>query len=161
MGLCLLLKTNHLYTALIAAFLTVVSKYLLRFKGKHIFNPSAFGIAATILITGDAWLSPGQWGNGAILFFLVLTLGTIVVTRVQKMDTSLGFLLTFAGLLFWRQVLTLGWPLDYFPPFYHDRQPPALQLFHDQRPKDLAQSPPRQGAVGGRYRHYSFLSFRL
>jgi len=114
MGLCLLLKTNHLYTALLASLLTIASKYFLRFKGKHIFNPSAFGIAATILITKDAWLSPGQWGNGAVLFFLVLTLGATIVTRVQKLDTSLSFLLTFAGLLYWRQVLILGWPQDYF-----------------------------------------------
>jgi len=126
MGLCLLLKTNHLYTALLAAFLTVISKYILRFKGKHVFNPSAFGIAATILVTKDAWLSPGQWGNGAVLFFLVLTLGTIVVTRVQKLDTSLGFLLTFAGLLYWRQVLTLGWPQDYF---FHSISSGSLLLF--------------------------------
>src|SRR6478736_6990776 len=62
MGLCLLLKSNHWTTYLLAAFLTVSSKYFFRIKGKHIFNPSAFGLVATILITGDAWLSPGQWG---------------------------------------------------------------------------------------------------
>ena len=126
MGLCLLLKTNHLYTAVFASFLTVTSKYLLRFKNKHIFNPSAFGIAATIVITKDAWLSPGQWGNGAVLFFLVLTLGAIIVTRVQKLDTSLAFLLTFAGLLYWRQVLILGWPQDYF---LHSISSGSLLLF--------------------------------
>jgi Na+-translocating ferredoxin:NAD+ oxidoreductase RnfD subunit len=113
MGLCLLLKTNHGWTCLLAAFLTVSSKYIFRINKKHIFNPSAFGIVATIGLTHDAWISPGQWGNQAILFFLILTLGTIVVTRVQKLDTSLAFLFSFAGLLFWRQVLVLGWPMDH------------------------------------------------
>jgi hypothetical protein len=126
MSLCLLLKTGHVYTSLLAAFLTVASKYLLRFRGKHLFNPSVFGIAATLIITRDAWLSPGQWGNGVILFFLVLTLGTIVVTRVQKLDTSLAFLLTFGGLLYWRQVLVLGWPHDYF---LHSISSGSLLLF--------------------------------
>src|SRR5262252_2133897 len=60
MSLCLLLKTNQWYISLLAAFLTVGSKYIFRFKHKHIFNPSAFGIIATILLTQDAWLSPGQ-----------------------------------------------------------------------------------------------------
>ncbi|HXB94446.1 MAG TPA: RnfABCDGE type electron transport complex subunit D, partial [Puia sp.] len=114
MSLCLLLRTNHVYTSLLAAFLAVASKYIFRLGRKHVFNPSAFGIAGTLLISGDAWLSPGQWGNGVILFFLVLTLGTIVVTRVQKLDTSLAFLLAFGGLLYWRQVQVLGWPRDYF-----------------------------------------------
>ncbi len=114
MGLCLLLKTNHWWTAVLAALLTVASKYLLRIGKRHIFNPSAFGIVATLSLSADAWLSPGQWGNYTILFFLILTLGTIVVTSVQKLDVSLAFLLTFAGLLYWRQVMVLGWPIDYF-----------------------------------------------
>jgi dipeptide/tripeptide permease len=69
MSLCLLLKTNDWYVSLLAAFLTVASKYVLRFNQKHIFNPSAFGIVATLLLTKDAWLSPGQWGSNAVIFF--------------------------------------------------------------------------------------------
>ena len=114
LSLCLLLKSNHWYTSLLAAFLTVFSKYIFRIGKKHVFNPSAFGIISTMMITGDAWLSPGQWGTGVLLFFLIIILGTIVVTRVQKLDTSLAFLLTYASLLYWRQVYQLGWPLDYF-----------------------------------------------
>lgn len=114
MSLCLLLKTNDWYVSLLTAFLTVASKYILRFNKKHIFNPSAFGIVATILLTKDAWLSPGQWGSNAVIFFGVITFGTIVVTRVQKLDVSLAFLLTFIGLLYWRQEYVLGWPMDHF-----------------------------------------------
>src|SRR5687768_15930593 len=97
MSLCLLLKTNDWYVSLLAAFLTVGSKYILRFNKKHIFNPSAFGIVATLLLTKDAWLSPAQWGSNAVIFFFVVTLGTIVVTKVQKLDVSLAFLFTFIG----------------------------------------------------------------
>jgi hypothetical protein len=114
MSLCLLLKTGHWYTSLLAALLTVASKYVCKINGKHIFNPSAFGIVATLLLTNDAWLSPAQWGSNAVIFFTIITLGTIVVTRVQKLDVSLAFLLTFVGLLYWRQVLVLGWPMDHF-----------------------------------------------
>jgi Na+-transporting NADH:ubiquinone oxidoreductase subunit NqrB len=126
MSLCLLLKTNHWYTSLLAAFLTVVSKYALRFNHKHIFNPSAFGIIATIFLTRDAWLSPGQWGSNAVIFFAATVLGIIVVTRVQKLDVSLAFLFTFIGLLYWRQVHVLGWPMDYF---VHSVSTGSLLLF--------------------------------
>ena len=126
MSLCLLLKTNGWYVSLLAAFLTVASKYVLRFNKKHIFNPSAFGIVATILLTKDAWLSPGQWGSNAVIFFGVITFGTIVVTRVQKLDISLAFLLTFIGLLYWRQVYVLGWPMDHF---IHSVSTGSLLLF--------------------------------
>ena len=126
MSLCLLLKTNHWYISFLAAFLTVASKYIFRLRRKHIFNPSAFGIIATILLTKDAWLSPGQWGSNAVIFFAVVTLGTIVVTRVQKLDVSLAFLLTFVALLYWRQVHVLGWPMDYF---LHSVSTGSLLLF--------------------------------
>src|SRR6188768_603475 len=126
MSLCLLLKTNDWYVSLLAAFLTVASKYVLRFNQKHIFNPSAFGIIATLLLTKDAWLSPGQWGSNAVIFFGVVTFGTIVVTRVQKLDISLAFLLTFIGLLYWRQVYVLGWPMDHF---IHSVSTGSLLLF--------------------------------
>ena len=114
MSLCLLLKTSHWTVSLRAAFLTVSSKYLLRYGNKHFFNPSAFGIIAVMLLTKGAWLSPAQWGSSAVIFFFVVTLGTIVVTRVQKLDVSLAFLLTFLLLMYWRQVVYLGWPVDHF-----------------------------------------------
>lgn len=126
MSLCLLLKTNNWQISLLAAFLTVASKYVFRINKKHLFNPSAFGIVAVIYLTGQAWLSPGQWGSGTVILFGALTLGTIVVTRVQKLDISLAFLLTFVGLLYWRQVYVLGWPMDHF---LHSVSTGSLLLF--------------------------------
>jgi enediyne biosynthesis protein E5 len=113
-GLSLLLKTNYWWVAVFAASVSILSKYILRINGKHIFNPSALGIVVALLLTGKAWISPGQWGSGAVILFGVLSLGFIVVTRVQKLDVSLAFLGTFAGLLFIRQIIYLGWPIDHF-----------------------------------------------
>jgi len=126
MSLCLLLKVNHWYISLLAAFVTVASKYIFRFNHKHIFNPSAIGIVAAIYLTNDAWLSPGQWGSNTVILFGAITLGTIVVTRVQKLDISLAFLATFVGLLYWRQVYVLGWPVDHF---IHSVSTGSLLLF--------------------------------
>ena len=113
-GLSLLLKTNHWTIAALAAVISIASKYIIRINGKHIFNPSALGIVSVLLFTGQAWISPGQWGSGIVILFAVLSLGFIVVTRVQKLDVSLAFLLTFGLLLYARQIIYLGWPMDYF-----------------------------------------------
>ena len=91
-GLSLLLKTNYWWVAVFAAAVSILSKYIIRINGKHIFNPSALGIVAAIFLTGNAWISPGQWGSGAVILFGVLSLGFIVVTRVQKTDVSIAFL---------------------------------------------------------------------
>ncbi|MEO7306072.1 MAG: RnfABCDGE type electron transport complex subunit D [Ferruginibacter sp.] len=113
-GLSLLLKTNYWWVAVFAAAVSILSKYILRINGKHIFNPSALGIVVALLTTGKAWISPGQWGSGAVILFGVCCLGFIVVSRVQKLDVTLAFLGTFAGLIFIRQIIYLGWPMDHF-----------------------------------------------
>jgi Na+-transporting NADH:ubiquinone oxidoreductase subunit NqrB len=113
-GLSLLLKTNFIWVAALAAFISIASKFTIKVKGKHIFNPSALGIVASIVLTDKAWFSPGQWGSSTVILFGVCCLGIIVVTKVQKLDTSIAFLATFASLLFIRQIIYLGWPLDFF-----------------------------------------------
>ena len=113
-GLSLLLKTNLFYVAALASFISILSKYIIRINGKHIFNPSALGIVSTIFLTNNAWISPGQWGSNIVILFGVLSLGFIVTTRVQKLDVSIAFLATFGLLLFARQIIYLGWPMDFF-----------------------------------------------
>lgn len=113
-GLSLLLKTNSLQIAALAGFISIASKFIIKINGKHIFNPSALGIVATILFTEQAWFSPGQWGSSTVIFWGVCCLGFVIVTKVQKLDTSLAFIGTFAALFFIRQVIYLGWPLDFF-----------------------------------------------
>lgn len=113
-SLCLLLKTNEWFVGVLAAAITIFSKYIFRFKGKHIFNPSALGIAAVVFFTGNAWISPGQWGSSIVIFFAIICLGCIVVTKVQKIDVTIAFIGTYTALLFSRQVLYLGWPADFF-----------------------------------------------
>src|SRR5262245_13902186 len=75
LSLCLLLRTNHLVLAVLATIITIASKFVIRVNGKHVFNPTNFGIAAMILMTERVWVSPGQWGNAALFAFLMACLG--------------------------------------------------------------------------------------
>jgi len=156
LSLCLLLKTNYWFISALAAALTVLSKYFFRFRGRHFFNPSAFSIVATIMLTGKAWLSPGQWGTGTVLLFAVICFGFIVVTRVQKLDVSLAFILTFTGLLFWRQVIYLHWPVDFF---VHSVTTGSLLLFTFFMISDPKTSPDHPAARIGWAVCIAFFSF--
>src|SRR5712691_13530654 len=63
LSLCLLLRTNSWTLALLAVVLTISSKYALRARGKHVFNPTNFGIVAMRASSGGAvWASRGPWG---------------------------------------------------------------------------------------------------
>lgn len=126
LSICLMLKANLLTTVAIAAALSIGSKFIIRYKGKHVFNPTNFGIILTILITGDAWISPGQWGSQGMLLFLIGAAGFIVLLRVKRLDIAVMFLLTYLGLHFFRNVIWLGWPVDFF---FHQLTSGTLLLF--------------------------------
>ncbi len=111
LGLCLLLRANHLSTLMLAAALAIASKFLLQAWGKHWFNPANFGIIAALTLTGDAWVSPGQWGTGIWLAAIFLGCGGLVLGKVGRWDTSIMFLMVYGGLDYLRN-LWLGWPAE-------------------------------------------------
>jgi Na+-transporting NADH:ubiquinone oxidoreductase subunit NqrB len=78
LSLCLLLRTNSPLIASAAAAATIASKFVIRFRGKHVFNPTNFGIVALMAATGDVWVSPGQWGNMAFFACLMACVGGLV-----------------------------------------------------------------------------------
>jgi Na+-transporting NADH:ubiquinone oxidoreductase subunit NqrB len=102
LSLCLLLRTSSWPLALLAVVITISSKFLLRVRGKHLFNPTNFGIVTLMASTGAVWASPGQWGSAVELAFLIACLGGLVVNRAARSDVSFAFLLSWAALLFSR-----------------------------------------------------------
>lgn len=101
-GLCLLLRTTSLWLVVATASLAVASKFLIRVRGKHVFNPTCFALALMMLLTPRAWLSPGQWGQATLFAFAILGLGSVIVTRAARLDTVLAFLVAWAAILFGR-----------------------------------------------------------
>jgi len=109
LSLCLLLRTSSLGLAAAAAVAAVGSKFVLRIGGKHVWNPTNFGIVLAIVLTGRVWVSPGQWGNAALLGFLLACLGGLVVNRAARADVTYAFLGAYLAIVFGR-ALWLGQP---------------------------------------------------
>jgi Na+-transporting NADH:ubiquinone oxidoreductase subunit NqrB len=109
----------------IAAAVSILSKFLLRYRGKHFFNPSNFGIILVLIFTSDAWVSPGQWGNELWFVLLFFATGGMVVQKVGRWDTSGAFLGGYALLEFIRNQW-LGWTPDVF---VHKMMSGSLLLF--------------------------------
>src|SRR6185436_24722 len=110
LSLCLLLRTNGIPLLIATAVVTIASKFILKWKRKHIFNPTNFGIVAMIALSGEVWVSPAQWGSKLYFGFLMACLGGMVVHRALRSDVSYAFILSYAAILFGR-ALWLGDPL--------------------------------------------------
>src|SRR5262245_20974391 len=110
LSLCLLLRTGSLPLAVLTAIVAIASKFLLRVRDKHVFNPTNGALVAMMLATGDVWVSPGQWGSGLVFAFLLASAGGLVVNRAARADVTLAFLACWASVLVARS-LWLGEPL--------------------------------------------------
>ncbi|MBK9731556.1 MAG: RnfABCDGE type electron transport complex subunit D [Chitinophagaceae bacterium] len=114
LSLCLLLKTNDPLIMTLAGILSISGKFIFRWNGKHFFNPTNFGIITTILITGSAWISPGQWGSDGQLVFCIGLLGFTILLNVKRLDIAITFFSVFCILNFIRSVSVIGWTTDVF-----------------------------------------------
>ena len=125
LSLCLLLRTDLAGLAVATGTVAVASKFLLRVDGRHLFNPTNFGLVVMMLATGQIWVSPGQWGSVSFFAFLLAGLGGLVVHRAARSDVTYAFLGFYALLVIGRAVW-LGDPLAI--PLHH-LQSGALLLF--------------------------------
>jgi Na+-transporting NADH:ubiquinone oxidoreductase subunit NqrB len=125
LSLCLLLRTNRPALAILAAMLTIAGKFLVRFRGKHLFNPTNGALVAMLLLTDQVWVSPGQWGSAAFFTFLMVCVGGVVVNRASRSDVTYAFIVFYCGLLFGRS-LYVGEP---FAIPVHRLESGALLLF--------------------------------
>ena len=64
-----------------------------------------------MLLTGQVWVSPGQWGNVAFFAFLMACLGGLVVNRAARSDVTYAFIVFYMALVFGRS-LWLGEPMS-------------------------------------------------
>jgi len=109
LSLCILLRANGPQLLAVVAAAAMAAKFLIRVNGKHIFNPANFAIVVA-LATGEAWISPSQWGTAAWSAFLFASLAILVLSRAKRAEIALAFLIAFAGLALAR-ALYLGDPL--------------------------------------------------
>jgi Na+-transporting NADH:ubiquinone oxidoreductase subunit NqrB len=125
LGLSLLLRSEHSTTIILAGTLAILSKFIFQFERKHFFNPANFGIISALVLTKDAWVSPGQWGDDWWYALIFLGAGGMVLKRVGRWDTTAAFLGSYAFLEAIRN-LWLGWTWDVF---FHRLMSGSLLLF--------------------------------
>ncbi|MBK8891738.1 MAG: Na+-transporting NADH:ubiquinone oxidoreductase, subunit NqrB [Dechloromonas sp.] len=128
-GLAMLLRADSLWVHPLAALLAISAKFLLRIRGKHVFNPANFGVGVALIVLPGAWVSPGQWGNDIGIGVWLVALGALVAQRARRDDAAWLFLAVFLGLTATR-LFQLGYPVERgWDVFCHQALNGALLLF--------------------------------
>jgi enediyne biosynthesis protein E5 len=103
----ILLRSPAYWTYALCAALAITSKYALRFRNRHIWNPSNFGICAMLFLASDsvAGLSI-QWGNNLASLIVIWALGSIIVWRARRFHITATYIASFIALSFLRAWIT-------------------------------------------------------
>lgn len=126
LSLCLLLRTGEPLWGVLAALLVVASKFLIRVRGKHIFNPSDFALVVLLLAFPEhVWVSAGQWGSATLIAFLLAAVGSLILYRARRSDIVIAFLLAYTTMVTVRS-LWLNEPLTIA---FHRLESGSLILF--------------------------------
>jgi enediyne biosynthesis protein E5 len=103
----ILLRSPAFWPYALCSLLSITSKYALRFRGRHIWNPSNFGICAMLFLAAQSVASLSiQWGNNFGSLVVIWVLGSVILWRAKRFHISLTYVLSFIALSFVRAWIT-------------------------------------------------------
>jgi enediyne biosynthesis protein E5 len=92
----ILVRSPAYWPFALCALLSMTSKYVLRYRGRHPFNPSNFGISALLFLAGDVAASLSiQWGNYVGPMLVIWALGAVIVWRVRRFHITATYVASF------------------------------------------------------------------
>ena len=108
----ILIRSPFLWPYFFTSFISILSKYVLRFNGRHIWNPTNFGVSAMVLLApATVTVLSIQWGNAVAPMAVIWLLGAVIVWRVGRAHISATYVVAFFVFSFVRSAVTgrHGW----------------------------------------------------
>jgi enediyne biosynthesis protein E5 len=103
----MLVRSPEYWPYALCAALSIMSKYVIRVDGRHIFNPSNFGIVAMLLLAADAVAGLSvQWGNNMLPMVVVWCFGAAIIASVGRFHITLTYVLSFVFFSILRALVT-------------------------------------------------------
>jgi Na+-translocating ferredoxin:NAD+ oxidoreductase RnfD subunit len=100
-SLTLLIKPQGgaLWPFVIGGFIAIASKYVLRYRENHLWNPTNFAIATLLLAAPDrVSVLSHQFGNDVATNLVIWVFGLIIAARVGVLHITLTYVLSFLAL---------------------------------------------------------------
>jgi hypothetical protein len=92
----ILVRSPLLWPYFLVSLVSITSKYVLRVKGRHIWNPTNFGVsAAAFLAPATVTVLSIQWGNVLAPMIIIWLLGSVIVWRVGRAHISATYVASF------------------------------------------------------------------
>jgi Na+-translocating ferredoxin:NAD+ oxidoreductase RnfD subunit len=143
----ILVRSPAFWPYALCGMISITSKYVLRIRGRHIWNPSNFGICVMLFLAHETVASLSiQWGNYLLPMIVIWALGTIIIWRLRRFHITATYVVSFVVFAFLRSYLTgHPWQAEIAPitgPMYQ-----LFIFFMITDPKTTVHSRPAQCAV--------------
>jgi Na+-translocating ferredoxin:NAD+ oxidoreductase RnfD subunit len=103
-------RGDLLWPFALGAFLAIASKYVLTYRGRHLWNPSNLAISLLVVIApGSVAILSHQWGNVLATNAVIWFFGLLIVARVRMLHVTLTYVVCFVALAVLRS-LVVGSP---------------------------------------------------
>ncbi|HUC39827.1 MAG TPA: hypothetical protein VMR92_03265 [Gemmatimonadales bacterium] len=89
-------QANILWPFALGAFIAIASKYVLTYRGRHLWNPSNFAIALLVLLAADSVaILSHQWGNDIWTNLVIWFFGLLIAWRAKVLHVTLTYVACF------------------------------------------------------------------
>jgi Na+-transporting NADH:ubiquinone oxidoreductase subunit NqrB len=107
----ILIRSPAWWPFALCSAISITSKYVLRVNGRHLWNPSNFGICVMMFLAGDTVASLSiQWGNYLWPMLVIWALGSLIIWRLRRFHITATYVAAFLAYACLRSALT-GSPL--------------------------------------------------
>jgi hypothetical protein len=103
----MLVRSPAIWPYALCSAISITSKYVLRVDGRHIWNPSNFGIVAMLVLAADTVASLSvQWGNNLLPVVVVWCFGSVIIYTLGRFHITGTYVVSFLAFAFLRSALT-------------------------------------------------------
>jgi len=103
----ILIRSSAFWPYALCSAISITSKYVLRVKGRHLWNPSNFGISVMLFLAGDTVASLSiQWGNYLWPMLVIWALGAIIIWRLRRFHITATYVVSFIAFALLRSWIT-------------------------------------------------------
>ena len=95
----ILLRSPAFWPYALCAAIAITSKYVVRVKNRHIFNPSNFAICVILFLASEQVTTLSiQWGNNLGAMAVIWCLGSAIIWRLRRFHICATYVLSFLAL---------------------------------------------------------------
>jgi hypothetical protein len=92
----ILVRSPFVWPYVLTSLISITSKYVLRFRGRHLWNPTNFGVSAVVFLApATVAVLSIQWGNVVAPMAVIWILGTVITWRVGRLHISATYVASF------------------------------------------------------------------